>query len=390
MNSGIHVILTAGKFTKNINRKKTDVLDCQWIQKMHALGLLPSSFLPDETTERLRSLCRHRDNMIAQKVNCTHKMNKFLKWFNFRLDVVVRDITGLTGRTIIADICNGNLDPHSLAKHRHGNCRISEEEIAKALVSNENPEYLFGLKQEFARFNFVINLIEECDAEIIKLLHVIIKSDANPIDDMPSKKPDKRVNKNTIKGVDLNITAYQFFGGVDLLTIPGVSYSTVLTFMSEIGRDGIRKFDTAKRFASWLRLAPNNKISGGKTLSCHIPKGSNRLKIALRNAANAVGNLKESDLGRFFKKIAYRKGRQAAITTTARKIAVILWHMLTKKEPYKPKTEYVFLDEKRRAIARLRKKIAKFGIDPNELGLFTKSEYKIAYDKKVNKNIDFG
>lgn len=390
VNSGIQVVLTAGKFTKNINRKKTDVMDCQWIQKMHALGLLPSSFLPDETTERLRTLCRHRDNMIAEKADSTHKMSKFLKWLNFRLDVVVRDITGLTGRTIIADICNGNLDPKSLAKHRHGNCRKSEEEIAKALVSNENPEYLFGLRQEFERFNFHLRMIEECDAEIVKLLDVIIKSNPNPIDDLPTKKPDKRVNKNTLKGMNLNIAAYQYFGGVDLLTIPGVSYSTVLTFMSEIGPEGIKKFDTAKRFASWLRLAPNNKISGGRTLSRHIPKGSNRLKIALRNAANAVGNLKDSDLGRFFKKIAYRKGRQAAITATARKIAVILWHMVTKKEAYKPKTEYVFLDEKRRAIARLRKKITKFGIDPNDLGLFTKPEYKLAYEKRINKNNDLG
>jgi len=138
INSGFEVILTNGKFTKNINRKKTDVLDCQWIKKMHSLGLLlPSSFLPDNTTERLRTLCRHRANMIAMKADTCHKMQKFLKWLNFRLDVVVRDVTGLTGMKIIDDICNGNLDPKSLAKHRHYNCRKSEEEIAKALVSNK-------------------------------------------------------------------------------------------------------------------------------------------------------------------------------------------------------------------------------------------------------------
>ena len=107
INSGFEVVLTSGKFTKNINRKKTDVLDCQWIQKMHSLGLLPSSFLPDDKTERLRTLCRHRANMIAQKADTSHKMQKFLKWLNFRLDVVVRDITGLTGIKIIQDICSG-------------------------------------------------------------------------------------------------------------------------------------------------------------------------------------------------------------------------------------------------------------------------------------------
>ena len=148
----------------------------------------------------------------------------------------------------------------------------------------------------------------------------------------------------------VNIISYQYFDGVDLLAIPAVSHSTVLTFMSELGPQGIRKFSSAKKFASWLRLAPNNKISGGRTLSNRIPKGSNRLKIALRNAANAVGNLKDSDLGKFFKKIAFRKGRQAAITATARKIAVILWHMITKKQSYNPTNKYVFLDEKRRAL----------------------------------------
>ncbi len=170
INSGIEVVLTSGRFTKNINRKKTDVLDCQWIQKMHALGLLPSSFLPDEQTEKLRNLTRHRANMIVQKSDTSHKMQKFLKYLNFRLDVVVRDVTGLTGIKIIADICTGNLDPKSLAKHRHHNCRKSEEEIAKALVSNCREDYLFGLRQEFDRYKFYLRKIEECDIEIKKFL----------------------------------------------------------------------------------------------------------------------------------------------------------------------------------------------------------------------------
>ena len=146
------------------------------------------------------------------------------------------------------------------------------------------------------------------------------------------------------------------------------------------------KFSTAKHFASWLRLAPNNKISGGKTLSNRIPKGSNRLKIALRNAANAVGNLKESDLGRFFNKIAFKKCRQAAITATARKIAVILCNMVTKKVQYQPKTAYIFLDEKRKQLALIRKKIAKFGLDPNELGIFSQERYRKNWELKHINN----
>ncbi len=382
MNSGLEVILTNGKFTKNINRKKTDVLDSQWIQKMHTLGLLPASFLPDETTEKLRTLCRHRAKMIAQKADTSHKMQKFLKWLNFRLDVVVRDVTGLTGIKIIEAICNGDLDPKSLATHRHYNCKKSEEEIAKALVSNERKDYLFGLKQEFKRYRFYQSMIKECDFEIADFLQNFINQKQGVVDDLPTKKPYKKQNKNGLKGIDLNIISYQYFNGVDLMAIPGVSHSTVLTFMSEIGPEGLKKFSSAKKFASWLRLAPNNKMSGGRILSNRIPKGSNRLKIALRNAANAVGNLKDSDLGKFFKKIAFRKGRQAAITATARKLAVILWNMVTKREQYNPTNQYVFLDEKRRAIAQLRKKISKFGIDPNDLGIFSRQKYKLAYEKK--------
>ncbi len=377
--AGIEVVLTNGRLTKNMNRKKTDVKDCQWIQKLHSIGLLPSSFLPDEATEKLRTLTRHRANQIAQKADASHKMQKFLKLLNFRLDVVVRDVTGLTGLRIIEDICSGILDPVELAKNRHPNCRKSEQEIAKALVSNERPDYIFGLQQEFERHQFYLGQIADCDHQIADLLKQINQNEHLGI---PEEKPYKRNNKNSIQGIDLNKVAFQYFGAVDLYQIPGVSHSTILSVMSEVGPEGMKKFPSAKHFTSWLRLAPNNKISGGKTLSNRIPKGSNRLKIALRNAANAVGNLKESDLGKFFRRIAFKKGRQAAITATARKIAVILWNMITKGEQYQPKTEYIFLDQKRKQLALIRKKIAKFGIDPNELGIFSQERYRKQWELK--------
>ena len=378
INKGLDVVLTNGKFTKNINRKKTDVLDCQWIQKMHSLGLLPSSFLPDHSTEKLRTFCRHRTNMIQQRADSIHKMAKFLKYLNFRLDVVVRDVTGLTGLKIIDDICNGNLDPKSLAAHRHHNCKKSEVEIAKALVSNQRADYLFGLKQEYDRYQFYSAKILECDQEIGKFLDTTIRHKEKVVDQIPDSKYFKRQNKNAIKGIDLNIVSYQYFDEVDLLSIPGVSHSTVLTIMSEIGPDGFNKFPTAQHFASWLKLAPNNKISGGRILSNRIPQGSNRLKIALRNAANAVGNLKDADLAKFFRKIAFKKGRQTAINATARKIAVILWNMITKKQPYMPKNNYLFLDQKRRIVSRMRKQIKDLGLNPDDLGFSRANRDKIA------------
>jgi len=175
INKGLDVVLTNGKFTKNINRKKTDVLDCQWIQKMHSLGLLPSSFLPNHTTEKLRTLCRHRTNMIQQRADSIHKMSKFLKYLNFRLDVVVRDVAGLTGLKIIDDICKGNLDAKTLAAHRHHNCKKSEEEIAKALISNKRDDYLFGLRQEYDRYHFYSTKIDECDKEIGQFIDQAIR-----------------------------------------------------------------------------------------------------------------------------------------------------------------------------------------------------------------------
>jgi transposase len=382
----IEVVLANGKHTKNAKGKKTDVKDARWIQQLHTLGLLSSSFLPDSQTEVLRTYCRHRTKMIEQKADTSHKMQKYLKLLNFRLDVVVRDITGQTGIKIINDICNGILDPKTLAQNRHYNCRKSEEEICKALHSNERTDYIFGLKQEYERYLFYLNKIAECDKAITQLLETnIVESSEVNLEDLEAK-PHKRVNKNTIKGMNLNQVAFQYFNGIDLFAIPGVSHSTILTLMSELGKEGYKKFNTAKQFTSWLRLAPNNKISGGKTLSRRVPRGSNRIKIALRNAANAIGRMKDNDLSNFFAKMAFKKGRQSAITATARKLATIIWNMLKKHQQYNPKSEYLFLDQKRKQIAILRKKISKFGIDPNELGIFTKPEYRLAYEKRSTDN----
>jgi len=155
------------------------------------------------------------------------------------------------------------------------------------------------------------------------------------------------------------------------MQIEGVSHATILSIISEIGPEGFQKFDTSKHFTSWLRLAPNNKKTGGKIISNKVPKGSNRLKIALRNAANAIGNLKDTHLSDFFRKVLYRKGRTAAVSATARKLAVVIWNMIVKKQPYNPPTQYLFLDQKRKMglIKKMKKLIHKFDIKTDELGL---------------------
>lgn len=367
---GFHVILCNGKFTKNIKGKKTDVKDCQWIQKLHSLGLLSGSFLPDEKTEQLRTYTRHRANLLNNAASTSKKMQKYLRLLNFRLDVVVNDICGLTGLLIIRGICEGETNPQKLAALRHGNCRKSESEIALALQSNGRKDYLFALKQELENYDHLQNKIAECNKMIEQMLNEIIDNDNNKKQHHIDPKPHKRINKNTPKDIDLNLKSYQMFEGTDLLAIEGMSYSTVLALMSEVGIDGIKKFSSAKHFCSWLRLAPNNKISGGKVLSSKIPKGSNRLKIALRNAANAIGNLKESTpLRDFFHRINFRKGRVSAVSATARKLAVIIWNMVVKGSPYVNPEGYLFLDQKRKLAVkkRIQNQIAKFGLTAEDI-----------------------
>ena len=367
---GFHIVLCNGKFTKNIKGKKTDVKDCQWIQKLHTLGLLTSSFLPDEDTEVLRTFTRHRDNLIKQSASATKKMQKYLRLMNIRLDVVVKDIVGLTGLKIIRAIASGETDAKKLASLRHYNCKKSEEEIAKALHTNGRKDFLYALKDELDTYEFLQNKIAECDLQIASKLDEIIGKDPEKQEHYIAKKAYKRINKNTPKGVDINLKSYQMAKGIDLMAIEGISHNTVLAIMSEVGYDGIKKFKTAKQFTSWLRLAPNNKVSGGKVLSSRIGKGSSRLKTALRNAANSIGNLKDSTpLRDFFCRISFRKGRTAAITATARKLAVIIWNMVVKEVQYVNPEGYLYLDQKRKLglVKRMQKQIDKFGIKNEDL-----------------------
>ena len=367
---GFQVILCNGKFTKNIKGRKTDIQDCAWIQKLHSIGLLSGSFLPDEATEQLRTFCRHRANLLDMAASTQKKMQKYLRLLNLRLDVVVNDICGLTGMAIIEAICKGETKPEKLAELRNGNCRKSEAEIAKALISNGRMDYLFALQQELDMYKIIQTKITACDTEIEKMLSKIIDNDDNKKQHYIDKKSHKRINKNTPKNIDLNIVGYQYFEGVDLMEIEGFSHGTILHLISEVGLEGIKKFQTAKHFASWLRLAPNNKKTGGKIISSKVPKGSNRLKIALRNAANAIGNLKDSTpLRDFFQRINFKKGRVSAISATARKLAVIVWNMVTKGTRYINPEGYLFLDQKRKLglVKRIQKQIDKFGLTNEEL-----------------------
>jgi len=371
--NGFEVILVNGKQTKNLKGKKTDIKDCQWIQKLHSLGLLQKSFLPDSTTDVIRTYSRHKLNLLNQSASAIKRMQKYLRLMNMRLDVVVRDIVGETGSKIIQSFTEGTKDGNKLAQNRHYNCRKSEAEIAKALQYNGREDYYFALQQEWNTYQHIQNQIKQTDEKIALLLKEIIDKDDNKKLHIAANKPFKRKNKNTNSKLDFNQVSYQYFEGVDLMAIEGVNESTIMTIISEVGLEGMKKFQSAKQFTSWLRLAPNNKISGGKVLSHHLPKGSSRLKLALRNAANAIGQLKEGHLNAFFRKINYKKGRATAVSALARKLAVIIWNMVSKGISYNPPTQYLCLDEKRKLglVNRIRKQIAKFALTNEDLGFVT-------------------
>lgn len=369
---GFHVFLCNEKFTDNIMMKKIDVKDCQWIQKLHCLGLLNGSFLPDKKTEQLRTYTKYQANTLNSSEATCKKMQKYLRLINFRLDVVVNAICGLKGLLVIRATCQGETNPQKLASIGRKNCRESDQEIARALQSDGRKVFLFALKLELENYNHLLYKIAQCVKMIKQVLNEIIENDDYKKQNHTELKTHKKANKNTPKNIDPNLKSYQMFEGTKLTTIEGMCYSTALCLMSEAGIEGIKKFPSADRFCSWLRLAPNNKISWGRVLSSKIPKRSNRLKIALRNAINAIINLKElTPLWDFFLRINFRKGRASAVSATARKLAAVIWNVVTKSVPYiNPKD--IFLSIKKRKLGivkRIQKQIDKFALNDVDLQL---------------------
>jgi transposase len=291
-------------------------------------------------------------------------MQKALRLCNFRIDVVINDITGKSGRAIMEAILSGERDGNKLSQLANNRCRKSKKEIAEALQGHDNDELMFELGDCYDLYKIIQVKIEACDKKIEQLLKSSLVGDSQI--DQGVKITQKQIKgKNQVK-FDLPQLSYQYYG-VDLFAIESVSMNTVLTLITEIGQ-GIYKFKTAKQFSSFLRLAPNNKVSGGKLISSRTPKGANKLSIALRNAANTIDRIKKGSLVSFFKRIAYKKGRAAAITATARKIAVIIWNMIVKKQQYKPLAEDVYRELiKVKVIKNIQHQMKKLNIVTDDL-----------------------
>lgn len=361
--NGFEVLLVSGHQTKNL-RAKTDIKDAQWIQKLHSLGLLTGSFLPDEQTNRVRIIHRHRKTLVEESSKMVNKMQKSLRLMNLRLDVVLNDIVGKSGMAIIKAILQGERNGSNLSILADGRVRKSKKEIADALQGHWSEEYLYELKDCLEIFELLQEKILLCDKQIENLLIEFTKESENNVKGVSLTKKQTK-GKNQPK-FNLTKLSYQYYG-VDLFAIEGVSVSTILTLITEIGQ-GIYKFKTSKQFSSFLRLAPNNRISGGKVISSRTPKGGNRFALALRNAANTIDRKKEGNLMHFFKRIAYKKGRAAAITATARKLSVIIWNMIIKNEEYSPIPERDYQQLlKERAIKSIQYRMKKLKITTSDI-----------------------
>lgn len=359
--AGFEVILVNGKQIKNV-KGKTDVMDSIWIQKLHSLGLLTGSFLPSEHVDRLRTLHRHRIWLVGELSKLTNKMQKSLRLMNIRLDVAINDIMGKSGRKIIEAILNGERDGTTLVGLASSRLRKTKEEIAKSLQGNWDNELLYELEDCYNLYKYIEVKKAECDTKLEALLCEITVSD----DKLQEVKLSKKQRGKNHIGFDLIRLSYYYYG-VDLFAIEGVSYNTIMTLISEIGTD-IIKFKTHKQFVKWLRLAPNNKISGGKLISSRTPKGKNLLALAFRNAANTIERQKQGQLYSFFKRIAYKKGRGAAITATARKIAIIIWNMCVFKQEYKPMDETIYNEKIRgQVIKSIQNKMKRMNLTLNEI-----------------------
>jgi len=275
---GFEVILVNARHIKNVKGRKTDVVDSRWIQLLHSLGLLSASFQPDMMTEELRTYCRQRQYLLEQSAQQVLRLNKNLTLMNLQLKPVLRDLVGLTGKKIIEAILSGNRNPFQMAELIHPNCHHSKDDFIKALEGNYRDEYLFELKQCYETYLHIQTHINQCDNKIESLLeHFVFLKDKNKKEASIIKyKAPKNIKFKNCPPPKLAENVFILSGGIELLEIPGVNTGTILTLISEVGLD-LSKFKTAKHFCSWLGLAPNNKITGGKIISSHTEKKKNRI-----------------------------------------------------------------------------------------------------------------
>jgi transposase len=320
---GLQVLLVDPQQVRHVpGRPKTDVKDCQWLQRLHAYGLLAGAFRPVDQVVVLRSYLRQREMLISYAGQHLQHMQKALEQMNVKLPEVVSDITGVTGMRIIKAILEGKRDPSALAKLRDRRCKQDEAAIARALQGNWRAEHLFALRQALALYEFYHQQLAECHREVEQKLRSF--GGRNPGEPLPYR-PRRRKRGANEPTFDARGQLYRLCG-VDLTVIEGIEAGTALVLIGEVGTD-MSRWPSVKHFCSWLGLCPQHKVTGGRIISRRTRRVTNRAAQALRLAARSLHHSK-SALGAFFRRMKSRLGAPKAVTATAHKLARLVYSLL--------------------------------------------------------------
>lgn len=330
---GIEVVLANARQLSHVPGRKTDMLDCQWLQLLHSCGLLRGSFRPVESICQLRALQRERANMVEEATRAVQRMQKALDQMNVQVHRALSELTGKTGLAMVRAMVEGERDPARLAAFRDQRCRKSEAQIAEHLTGNWREEHLFNLKMALRLYEEVQNILAAYDREMMRLLQELqapekAQSELPPHPNRAKEKALKRRGEQSLR------TALWRFAGVDLTRIDGISGGAAQVVLTEIGLD-LQAFPSEKHFVSWLRLSPKTAFSAGKPLPKHKNKGTGATRVAgvLRMSALSLSK-STSALGAYFRRIARRKGGATAVFATARKLAIYVYRMLRFGQDY--------------------------------------------------------
>ena len=353
------VYLVNARYTKSLPGRKSDVQESQWLMKLHTYGLLPNSFRPPQEIRWLRSYWRQRQNHLRSAARCIQRMDKVLTEMNVRLSSAVTDLSGATGLAIIEAIVNGERDPQKLTGYRDPRVKATKQEIARQLHGNWQEDLLFRLGQELAAYRFCQKQITECDQELAKLLRAFPDRSAGvalPEETRSGRRKKKRGNSPQF---DLRQLLY-LMSGVDLARIDGVDVITAMTVVAEAGYD-MSPWPTADHFAAWLRLAPDNRVSGDKIIGKGRTPTQNRLTQALKMAASSL-KASKTYLGAQYRRLRGRRGPAVAVKAMAAKLARLVYNMLRHGMEYVDRgTEFYEQQQRKRRVHALTKNAAELG-----------------------------
>jgi transposase len=360
---GFDVVLVNARDARHVPGRKTDVSDAQWLQRLHAYGLLRGSFRPRGEIVALRAYLRQRERLLDYAASHIQHMQKALSLMNLQLHLVVTDITGATGMRIMRAILGGERDPTILAGFRDVRCKATSDTVREALTGNAREEHIFALAQAVELYDFYQSKVAECDQRIEAVLADLKRSAVQPAESLP--KARHRTRQPNAPAFDARAALHAILG-VDLTQIHGLGPYLSLKLIGECGTD-LSAWPTAKHFTSWLSLAPSNKISGGRILSSKTRRSNNRAAALLRLAAVTVGRT-ETALGAFYRRLSARVGKAKAVTATARKIAVLFYNTLRHGMAYAdPGARYYEERYHERVLANLRRRAHSLGFSLQQM-----------------------